>query len=439
MALERAAIVTVLAAIAASGPWGCDQDGAPSAPEPAPRVTGAAVTTTWPALPRTAHEAEGLVRRRTRRPADAAVAVDADRLEASIRQAVQQGRAVMGWPEIERWARGRIDTADDHDRWVIFGTTHDAEAQVTAFRRLFSGRAENGPAAIVATELFRADGRWDNVPRAAQRGDDSALRDYLTTGSSETWEVLRARQEDEDYTAWKYEYLPAVMDQLLEARATGRTLRGCDMPQATQSLLSGVSDALRLRLRELHCVLSIDDAVARPRGMAVMVGDAHAWAEGVRRFLPPEVSVVAIHAFGGRVSDHAPERALGERLRLTDPVLVPLSGSDHALVLPDPHLGARRERRRDRLEAPLDTDDRHVVTARAEPPCMLRLDAAEPVALDDEDTRLPAGPGSHPFLCERDGPDLLGVLRMPDSGALELVVRADEIDVLVRVPPGPAR
>jgi hypothetical protein len=403
----------------------------------------------WPALPWAEDRAAALIRSRTRRPpgaspaasaAPAALKKAADLL-STLRQRQQKGRLVAGWPAILAWLQARLDAAGRREAYLLWGTHHDSGAQVAAFRRLIGPQGLRGLTAAAA-EQYAADGRWGGLPRAAQRGDSADLARYLASGDRAALDALRRGQLDHDYTAWKYRYLHEVLDLAVTARARGLPLVGCDMPPRLQRRLYRASErpAHLPRLRELHCLLALPPPGPRPRRIAMLWGQEHVTPAGLPRFLPRRARVIAVHVVGRRPGPVGLEHGLGAAgLRATDPLLVPLTDDQAALILPGPATRARLLRARD-------------VTARPEPGVRIESSAAGtlwvgrqklPMAADAP-RQVALRPGEHAFLLEAGELLLAGRLRVPRRGGVDLSLLPDQrppaAQLTLRSPrPPPAR
>src|SRR5260221_739087 len=178
-------------------PWGCGDTCAKPKPPP---IEPLPAPTPWPAIPRSAEEADALVAKHTKR------AIVAPR-ELDVARMLEKDGAVGGWPAIFAWLRGRMGTGD---AWVLVGTHHDSAAPVDAFRRLLGPDVGIAWTRIVLEQL-RADGEWEGLDHEAQRGDTSDLF-QAARGSDEAFRRLLAAQESHDYAAWKYDYARDVLD-----------------------------------------------------------------------------------------------------------------------------------------------------------------------------------------------------------------------------------
>jgi hypothetical protein len=294
----------------------------------------------FPALPRTPAELTALVAAETRRPPPpAGPALDAAALVAAA-EARGLGLLPAGYPAIVRWIQAALDGGHP-DGYLLFGTYHDAPGQLEAFRRLVGPGGIRG-LHLVAAEQLRADGEWQGAPLEAQRGDGPLLDLWCTAGDRGAFARLAEHHRDGDYAAWKLGYEDAVLDLLVNARATSVRLVGCDMPAALQELSGAPPGELRNRLREIHCLRSLP--ITWPRRAALVWGDAHVQPGGLVRVLSPGASVLTLHAFGQRQGGGVVEPALGKQLAVLEPVLVPLGPDEAALLLPDDTLGGHVDR-----------------------------------------------------------------------------------------------
>ena len=313
-----------------------------SATESPSRETGAAPASAapWPPLPRTSAEATSLLAQASLRDAPPGAAP----LDALVGRVTTLGpeQLIAGEARITAILQARLAEAERGGRRValLWGSYHDAPAQLAAFGRLVGPGGLRG-LGVVAAEQFRADGAWAGVAAVRQRGDDEALARYVEQGDLGAFDALREGHREADYAAWKFGYESIALDLLTNVRAArpgggrpprGPRLFGCDMTPALKAELAALTDDERLRLRELHCALALRRAGGHA---AIAYGQAHVQPGGLRRFLQHDVDVVALSVFGGRHG--AMEGALAARLALLDPVLVPLNeaGSDYALLLPE--------------------------------------------------------------------------------------------------------
>jgi len=382
----------------------------------------------WPPLPTTSGSAARLVKARTRRPiASFALPTDAD----EVLERLRQGPIAAGWPAIVRVLQGELERAGRSV--LLVGTYHDAGGQVRAFRRLVGPGGLRGLRAA-AVELLPADGRWDRAP-AEQRGLGGLVARYLASGDRDVLQAVRRAVPGASYTAWKYRYVDEVIDLLVGARAAGLALLPCDMPRALQRRTA--ADQVD-RLRELHCLLSLDDALGPgPRRVAMLWGQAHLAPGALPRFLRPRTRVVRVYLFGHRPGPAGIELGLRGRLHLLDPLLLPLAGqATYALLLDGPTLGGRLLRARDVLARPLPPGRRHRLEVTLDEPGMMVV-AGRRVALEAGGTALPLAPGTHAFLLESAGKLLAGALRMPRRGALALTAHPREGRAELTVQSGP--
>ncbi|MEP7122039.1 MAG: hypothetical protein ABJE95_14060 [Byssovorax sp.] len=384
-----------------------------SSRDPAPGSTSPA----WPELPRTPEAADALIRACTARPLTGGGA-DTTSSEGLLRAIDDRPAAlVAGAPGVVAWIQGFLDraAAAGHDSAVLFGTYHDSGGQIEAFRRLIGPLGLRG-LTHVAVEQLRADGAWRGVPADAQRGDDAAIGAWLARGDRGALSALAQRHAASDYAAWKFGYEASVLDLLVTARAAAVPLAGCDLPSSAQALLTGLPELARLRLRELHCLLSLG-AAKGPRRMALLWGQAHVRREGLRRFLPPETAALSVYAIGYREGEWTTEATLGGRLALTDPLLIPLDpeGTEVAVLYPDGPLAANVDRVR--AEASTGTPGLrvHVVGATG----TLHIgDRAFPVGPDVQEIAVPAG--EQAYVLAVDEVRFAGALHLPPGGGLDL-------------------
>jgi hypothetical protein len=301
----------------------------------------------WPALPGDAAALDALVAARaTRTPATsssaAPAALAADDLREAIVAANAAGTLVAGLAPIAAALDARVERAGARS-YLLFGSYHDAPAQLRAFRHVVARLAR---APLVALEQLHADGRW---PEVVAHGDDAHLGAFLATGDRAALAELARAQQRSNYTAWKYDYLAEVSDVLLTARALGWALGGCDMPSALQAESRDRLGERAEALRDLHCALTLADRLGGrdPRQpVALFYGDAH--LARLPRFLPADAEIVTIHMLGGRPRGAGLEATVG--VTVSDPVLVPIDGG-YALLLREPPLAAAIERVRDPLLA----------------------------------------------------------------------------------------
>jgi len=395
----------------------CEAERVKDAGSAAPSAAATPSAAAWPELPRTPAAAAELIRTRTARDL-AGLELAATSPEALL-QAIAAAPAalVAGEPGVVAWIQGFLDRAASarRDGVVLYGSYHDAGGQIDAFRRLVGPLGLRG-LTVVAVEQLRADGAWKGVPPELQRGDDAAIGAWLG-GDRGALDALARRHAASDYAAWKFGYEPAVLDLLVTARAAGIRIAGCDLAASAQALLGDVPEGSRLRLREIHCLLSLP-ASAGPRRAALLWGQAHVRRDGIRRFLPPSTAALSIYAFGFRSGEGTTEAALGARLALTDPILVPLdpAGTEVALLYPDGPLAAAIDRVRS------DTASKeaglHVQLEGASG--TLRVgDRVFPVG--PEMRRLEAPPGDHAYVLDAGPLRFAGAIHLPAGGDLDLI------------------
>ena len=304
-------------------------------------------------FPRNEREAIALLARRTQRRPFAETAPETVLKPASLLE-----RAFgAGWDSValgDGPVRARVQrfldeaTARGDDAYVLFGTFHDAEGQIDAFRRLVGPGGLRGLTAVTVEQL-RATGRWAGVPEFSQLGDDLDIAAYLERGDLAAFGRLGERHRDSDYVAWKLGYVPKVLDLLVTARASSPSFwfGGCDMPTGTQELAAEVPEKYLRRLREIHCLDALGEATRDrqgPRRVAMLWGQAH--LASLTSLLPPSAEVLSIYVLGFRTGPETLEAKLAPSLVVADPLLVPLreNGDEVALVYPDAVLGASVDR-----------------------------------------------------------------------------------------------
>jgi len=354
----------------------------------------------WPALPTTSDEARALIEQKTRREPTPESAVT---LEAALVRSAEAGSLRAGWDAVAHTIDARLRPG--HPGFVLFGTFHDAPAQIVAFRHLFGALGVR--VSDVALEQFHADGRWAGA--GDQTGDSALLAGFTERGDRRSLEALVEAQRDHDHAAWKYDYLEELPALVATLRASGVAVHACDMPTALQQRVAPLGDEALLRLRELHCVLSLK-AGSR---VAMLWGADHVRADGVQRFLPADADVVRVDVIGGRPNDDSLP------LRLTSPLLVPIDAR-YVLVLPAGRLAAGVDRSKtDRGSGP---PGQLSVTAFAE----LDLVVGGKKLRAPGTTNLP--PGAHAFLATpTQGPRLAGSIEMPAEGSVELDFESAEM------------
>lgn len=328
----------------------CGPDGAGDARDNA-GATARAQPPRWPTLPRTSAEAEALIRERALRdPGPERPEPTAAEVLSWLPREGTRG-LVAGLEPVLADLTERLAAANrgGRDAYLLVGTHHDSAGQVDLFRRLVGPGGIGGLTDIVVEQLV-AGGRWQGVDAADQRGDDAELESYLSTGAPDAWRALERAQRHRDYAAWRYGYVPVVMDLVAAARAGGVPLRGCDMPSAAQRLARGAGPRGLDRLRELHCALALRDAAATgPRRVAMLWGQEHAQPAGFARFVPERDAVIFVRVIGHRANPLHLEGQLAPSLVVNEPTLVEIPGAERlelALLLPDQALGGDVERSR---------------------------------------------------------------------------------------------
>lgn len=364
----------------------------------------------WPEFPANGAARAALIKQWTQRPVVGSPEVTPER--------VFQEAERLGWsklptdlplPSGECRGEGKSPTT-----WLLFGTFHDSAGQIEAFRRLLNP----GAFTHIALEQFRADGHWRSV--ASQIGDTTQLTRFLANGDRTAWDALTRAHEEHDYTSWKYGYAQNVMDLVVTASGLGIPALGCDLPDAL--LPSGTREGATppsdddsvMRLRELHCFLSVRDSLAGAKGRVAMLwGQAHVRSDGFRRFIPAGDQVLSVYAFGARHSADAPDESLRDRLILNDQVLVPLSEGEAALLIPDAQLGGQLERVRTRGEA------RPGIRVSATTPGTFKV-REHSIEVTDVEARLELQPGAYTYSFESAGLRVVGSVTIPSGGEVEL-------------------
>jgi len=395
----------------------------------------------WPALPRDPSQAAALIAAATRRSLAphprAAVPRTAEAVLALLRQRQRERRVVAGWSAIVRWLEARLRSRGGY---LLWGTFHDAGGQLEAFRRLVGPTGIRG-LDVVALEQLVADGHWSGLAPIAQRGSTAALAAYLSRGDPAAYRRLLRDQIEQNHTAWKFRYLDGVMDIVQAARATATRLIACDMPGSLQRRLRPLGQQQTDRLRELHCLWTVDGALGgarRPSRVAMAWGPSHLEEEGVPRFLDPALPLVALYVIGNRPGPAGLEAELGRRLALTDPLLVPVDGQRQLVLLAGPDLAARLDRSRDWLARALPAELAHAAQVTSGAAGVLHVASrviaipaqADPVSVELE-------PGGEAFLFEAGALLLAGRLPVPRGGATELDLdpRSRGVRLLLRIPP----
>jgi hypothetical protein len=377
-------------------------------PDAPPPTTDASPRAAWPPLPHTDEEAATLFASRTRRPASPPTPpLDPGRVRASLEAAIAKGGAAAGWPAIHAgvhaWMR-------DGAGWLLVGAHHDRAAPVEAFRRLVGPESEIAWSRV-ALEQLRADGRWQGVPESEQRGETSDLARFSATGDRAAYARLLASQEKNDYAAWKYDYARAVLD----VAASTPSVAACD---ATRSVAERMPEASRGLLRELHCLLALEDAPgARPQRIAVLWGDDHVQPDRFPRLLSPDATVVIV-----RIPREAPAIVV-------DPILFADAPDEAILLVPEPG----HERAVDRVREHDAQAPKHRLRASSRSAVELRI-GGRVLALGPEPRDEPLAPGAHAFVVyARAAARVAGALVVPEDGSLDLRVEDSEPVVTITV------
>jgi hypothetical protein len=341
--IHRTVPLSFIAGALTAGVIACDHR-AP-APEPAAAPVDAqalVVPNDWPPLPKTPTEVANVVRDRGNRPW---VAPSRPTIEAIKKQL--GGEQVVAGDELVGAVLDGWVGAGDKPSFVLFGSLHDAGAQVDAFRRVATRMPHLWG---VVMEQFKAQGAWPKAEVKASDVDDADLAEFFATGSDAALFRLRANQPEHDYAAWKFGYVDAVLDAVVAFRGANLPVYACDMPKSLLAPELEPTDEATT-LREAHCAIAareklrllgpahvakgeayVDD-VPPPMRAAFFVGDNHAGIGGLARFLHADGRIASVHLIGGR-----PEAEIPSDMAIVDPVLVPLAepnATSWALLLPN--------------------------------------------------------------------------------------------------------
>ncbi|MFO0571819.1 MAG: hypothetical protein U0263_39715 [Polyangiaceae bacterium] len=345
-------------------------------------------------------------------------------MENALLEAARKNELHAGWEDIARFVAARADHAVSGGRpsFLLVGNFHDAPAQIVAFRRL-SGvvGSKLGDATI---EQLHADGHWAGVEPSAQLGDSLNVARFAEQGDRNSLEALVAGQREHNHTAWKYDYLEEMPALFATLRTSGVVLHACDMPGALQSRVRHLGDGSAMSLRELHCVRSLEDALAgrkTPARVAMLWGAEHIGAGGVQRFLPANADVVAISLFGGRPAEaRGIETGIELRHRLESPLLFPFQGNDRfALVLAEGAARANVDRTRDAdLADSAERLGKLLLTSTTEVELWV---GGRSVRVGEKVVSVVLPPGQHAFVAiPKQPPRLCGAIAMPEHGYVEL-------------------
>lgn len=452
---------------------GCDErttslDGASLGATPQPPrsdVGFAASVHSWPELPTRADEAATLIAASMRRDAnapgerDAGGAVD---VVGRVVEAIENNEKglTVGLTAISDLLDARSMEANGAGRSfvLLWGTHHDSAGQVETFRRL-TGPTAKTHFTHVALEQLRADGRWAGIAPEVQRGDDDALHHWARTGSPDALREIANAQERDDYAAWKFGYVPSVLDVVADARSANHEVRGCDMPLPLQRRLGPARDTHGNALRELHCALALADVLdeslipssgslprmdggSDPHRLAILWGGQHVGAGGFRRFLPKSSDVLSVTVFGGRPPS-APDLVvplLSDRFDLVDPVLVRSAESpedrtiDAIVVLADPKAADHFERKRVR-EARADAataESRVSVVMTSSSPGTIGIDHST-VDVSPRAVSTSLSPGLHFLSAPRGKKRLVASFEAPRGGWVEIRLERGEPEITLTI------
>lgn len=424
----------VLSALALAA---CSHGDPAAQPSPAPDARPLVTPSVWPHLPRTAQELQALVQARASRAAaprlvptfeDVRVALGADDAAA--------GDDLIA-ASLDAWL-----TADEKPAYVLFGGWHDAPAHLDVFRRITTRMPSLW---AVVLEPFHTSGAWQGA--APAESDDADLAGFFATGDRGSLARLTARQGRSDYAAWKFGYVPTVVDVVLAARGVGQRVLGCDLPSTLREPALEGDDALT-QLREVHCALSVRDQLRRlgpahvapgavydddeppPPRAAFFVGANHAGPGGLGRFLQESARLRAVYVLGGR-----PEPAVPPGVSVLDPLLASLADGGAVLLLPTPDAPTLVERVRD-AEGTVQPPSH----AEALPASTVFFSSPVPMSAAVAGAKLTVGtagewlsvrPGAHACVLEREGKTYAFALEVPVTGHVE--VRLDLAPVLLRI------
>jgi hypothetical protein len=389
-----------------------------------------ATAPSWPAFPGSLGTARELVEARTRRPADGRSL--RPRSEEALLDLLRQKPLVAGWEPIIERLQNELGRGS---AFLLWGTHHDAGGQLEAFRRLLGPGGLEGLSAVTLEQLI-ADGRWRGIPKKDQRGISAPLRRYLAKGDAKALLAVRDDQRRNNYTGWKYRYLQTVTELMITARAGGLKLLPCDMPGALQRRSPG---KLVDRVRELHCLLALEDALrsttARRRGHIAMAwGQAHLDPDALPRFLDEKTRVVAVHVLGHRPGPAGLEHELAGQLLLADPVLVPLGAGYFVLLLDGPPLSARLQQSLDRQDRALPAELRHQLRVTAHgAEGQLKVAGKQMALEEDRQVVVSLSPGAATYLFESSEDIVVGSVKIARGGAVELNLIPDESTVRLLV------
>lgn len=392
-------------------------------------------TRQWPALPSNPESAELLIAASTKRQPKRNVALpNGEQLRSLIVKRYEQGKMVAGWPAIIKTIREELDNAAAAGKngYLLWGTYHDSEKQLEAFRRLV-GPLGIGGLTVVTLENFDAQGSWANINAKEQRGDSELLTRWLDSGEDSDMNRIFDHHKHKSYTAWKYGHLLALTDIIVTARATGLKVVGCDMPKSIQRRMGGVGEEAVLRLRELHCALSLEQQKPlhdSPVRVAMLWGQDHVKPEGVRRFFDKSSKVLPFYVHGARAS----RRWSDPTLAVIEPIMFPLENAEteRIFVLPDPRGGVRVERTR--VPKPTSNEDRKqrlVITSSR--PGVIRFaghgmevnENPKSIGLTENLNGNRIG-GFIPFIYDDNKTLIVGSLEIPAVGRLEVHIDSEQ-------------
>ena len=415
----------------------CSHGGAAVQTLPAPDAQALVEPNKWPVLPRTAKDVGAVVRERANRPAAPRLVPTFEEVRAGLGAAdVAVGEDLIA-RSLDAWL-----TADDKPAYVLFGAYHDAPAHLDAFRSITTRMSHLW---AVALEPLRTSGAWEGAPRP--ESDDADLAMFFASGDAGALARLTWRQSESDYAAWKFGYVPTVLDVVVAARGAGQPVYGCDLPAALRDAAIDGDDAMTA-LREAHCALSVreqlrkqgpahlapgavyDDDVPPPPRAAFFVGANHAGPGGVGRFLQEAARLRPVYILGGR-----PDAGLPPGVSIFDPLLVPLRDGGAVLLLPTADGPALLDRARNAQGTvqPPKADlglPRATIFFSSPSPMRAAVDDAK-VSVGPAGEWVPVRAGTHACVLEQEGKTYAFALDVPGAGHVE--VRLDAAPVSLRI------